>query len=106
MKREYSFNYKDNKYVILDSSTEPKEVFSIDVNKLQFDTLKYYEAIFSDVNEKIEIEIKYRINHNGSEIDEQICKTAKYIFETIKSLTCEICDKLNAECFSIPDKEK
>lgn len=106
MKKEYSFNYNDNKYVLLDNNAQLKEVFSIGVNKLQFDTLKYYEALFSDVNEKIEIEIKYGIDHQGSDIDEKIGKSAKYIFETIKSLTSEICDKLNSECFSTPADEK
>lgn len=73
---------------------------------MQFDTLKYYEAIFSDVNEKIEIGIKYEINHQDSGIDEQMGKSAKYIFETIKSLTSEICNKLNSECFSSIVNEK
>jgi len=106
MKKEYSFNYCDNKYVILDNMPEPKEVFFVDANKLQFDTLKYYEALFSDVNERIEIEIKNGIENQGSGIDDKTEKSAKYIFETIKALTCEICDKLNSECFSTPEKEK
>ena len=106
MKKEYNFNYKDNKYVILDNTAELKEVFSIDINNLQFDTLKYYEALFSDVNEKIEIDIKYEIDHQSSNVDDKTGKSAKYIFETINSLTCEICDKLNSECFLTPESEK
>ena len=102
MKKEYSFNYNNNKYVIFENNTELKEVFSIDVNKLQFDTLKYYEALFSDVNEKIEIEIEYAIEPRVFDNNEKSEKTAKYIFDTIKSLTSEICDELNSECFSIP----
>lgn len=105
MKKEYSFNYNDNKYVILDNNAELKEVFSININKLQFDTLKYYEALFSDVNEKIEIEIKFKIDHQDSGVDKKISKSAKYIFETIESLTKEICDKLNAECFSVSNNK-
>ena len=102
MKKEYSFSYNNNKYVILDNNAESKEVFSINVNKLQFDTLKYYEALFNDVNEQIEIEIKYAIEPQVFINNEKMEKTAKYIFDTIKSLTSEICDKLNSECFSTP----
>lgn len=92
MKKEYNFSYKNNKFLIVDRMSL-KEVFSIDANKLEFDTLSYYKALFADVNEKIEIDIEYAVNQD-SEINE---KSAKYIYETIKSLTDEICKKLNDE---------
>ena len=99
MKKEYNFSYKDNKYLILDKHDNLKEVFSIDAQKLQFDTRKYYEALFKDVCENIEIVIEYAMSQKEMP-DENIKKFAKYIFSTVKSLTEEICNKLNNECFS------
>lgn len=99
MKKEYNFSYKDNKYLILDKNNNLKEVFSIDAQKLQFDTLKYYEALFKDVSENIEINIEYAMNQEYMSA-ENMEKSAKYIFNTVKTLTEEICDKLNIECFS------
>lgn len=102
MEKNYSFCFKDNKYTLEDKDNGLKEVFTIDAKKLQFDTLKYYEALFKDVNEKIEIKIEYAIEQE-CEIKENIEKSAKYIFDTLKTLTEEICDKLNTDCFSVLD---
>lgn len=99
MKKEYRFSYKDNKYLILDKHNNSKEVFSIEAQKLQFDTQKYYELLFKDVCENIEIIIEYAIDQEQIP-DENTERSARYIFSTVKSLTEEICNKLNTECFS------
>lgn len=104
MKKEFSFNYEDDKYILLDKGNDREVVFSIDAQQLQFDTLSYYEAIFKDVSESVEISIDYIVDATCG-ADENIIKSSKYIFDTVKSLTDEICMKINEECFSVPEDE-
>ena len=77
-----------------------KECFSIDDKKLQFDAKIFYESVFADVNEHIEIKINDICKYSEG-VDASIIKNSKHIYDTINNLTCEICEKLNTECFCI-----
>lgn len=98
MKKEFRFKYRDEKFIIENCDNIDSAIY-IDVNKLEFDTLSYYNLLFDDVVENISIKINYNINESEIE-DKEIEKKAKYIYKSINDLTNEICEKINKDCFS------
>ncbi len=104
MKKEFNFSYKEEKFFLENIEVNGKEPMSIDAKKLEFDTRLYYELLFEDVSEEIEITIKNIITDSEIE-DVEIKKASKYIYSTIDNLTKELCDKINIECFSSEKEE-
>jgi len=97
MKKVYNFRIDETK-LILENSINSKEKFIIESDKLQFDTKSFYEAIFADVNEHIEIHVEK--DDSIEEIEDiKIRKTALYVYDTIILIMDQVCSKLNAECF-------
>ena len=99
MKKEFEFKYKDRKFFITKKEGSDEECFSIDVDNLQFDIKKFYEGLFIDIDEYIEMEIVDDCNF-PEDGDLIIRKKAKHVFDSVKEITQEICLKLNQQCFS------
>lgn len=59
MKRIYSLTYEEGKFILKNTNpNEKKEPFVINEADMEFDTFKFYEYVFSDIEEGTEIEIK------------------------------------------------
>lgn len=100
MTKTYKFNFIDGNYVLQYSkpdATEPP--FLIDAESMQFDTKKFYQYIFSDVKEVIEIVVDNQMNQNT--LDPAIWKKGERVYRVISDLCSEISQKINVECFNI-----
>lgn len=104
MKKEFEFKYTDGKFLISKKGGTDETCFSIDAETLQFDTKKFYELLFLDVNEYMEIEIINKCNFVTQD-DSGIEKRAKHVFDTIEDITKGICLNLNEQCFTSDDPE-
>ena len=73
--------------------------FVIDLEKLQFDSAEFYDALFADVNENIDISVIKDISLDLIP-DQSVSKIADHVYSTIVSLTAQICARLNEQCFN------
>ena len=101
MKKEFLLRFEGT-YFILENKSNPQKRFSIDIENLQFDTKAFYDALFSNVKTHIEIIIS-RDNSLDQISDPNAQKIAKHVCETIESITKQVCDRLNNECFKAPE---
>lgn len=99
MKKDYNLKIEDGA-LILENTTDPKEQFHINIEKLQFDTKAFYEAVFANVEEHIEITIGKDLSISELK-DPNLQKVANHVYETIISIINQVCTKLNEECFDL-----
>lgn len=99
MKKEFLLRYIEGKFIVTKKGDSNEECFSIDEDNLQFDTKRFYEGLFLDVNEYIEMELIDECNFIEGN-DPSIQKKAKHVYNSIKDITQEICLKLNEQCFT------
>ena len=97
MKKELNLRLDDTS-IILESTKKSVKKFCISIEQLQFDTSSFYESIFSDVNEHIEIAIKKDVSITHID-DPKTQRIIDHVYDTIVSVTNQICQKLNEECF-------
>jgi hypothetical protein len=97
MKKDYNLMIEDSNFVLKNISN-PQEQFSISSTKLQFDTRKFYEAIFADTAEHIEITVTKDLSMENIQ-DPKLSKLASHVFDTITSIINQVCVKLNEECY-------
>lgn len=58
MKKIYEFRTDEEKYMIVNMNpNEKKEAFEINKKEMQFDTNKFYQYVFADIEAEMEIEI-------------------------------------------------
>jgi len=98
MKKDYKFKF-ENSCFVLENGSNPAKRFTLDIKILQFDTKAFYEAIFSDVKEHIDIVIT-KDNSLDQITDPDTQKAAHHVFDTIVLITNQVCEKLNKECFT------
>lgn len=101
MKKVYNFRV-DKTNLILENSVNSNEKFVIEIDKLQFDTKSFYEALFADANEHIEIEVTKDKTAVDIE-DPKIQKITSHVFDTIVLIVDQVCSKLNEDCFCKTD---
>jgi molybdopterin/thiamine biosynthesis adenylyltransferase len=99
MRKEFEFKFKEEKFIIKKKDSD-EECFSIDINNLQFDIRKFYEGVFVDVNEHIEIEIVNECNFSENDA-QNIVKKADYVYNSLIDITQNICSRLNEVCFTL-----
>lgn len=99
MKKDYNLKIESDA-LILENIKDPKEKFYINVAKLQFDTKAFYEAVFANVDEHVEITIEKDLSICKIE-DQKLQKVAHHVYETISTITNQVCTKLNEECFNL-----
>ena len=98
MKKDYLLKYETNKLDLV-NVIESTQRFTIDLEKLQFDSTQYYDAIFSDINGRIEIAITKDPSFESIP-DPNTLKIADHVYTTLVSITDQICTKLNEQCSS------
>ena len=99
MKKEFEFKYIEGKFEVSRKGSTDGASFLIDAENLQFDTKKFYEVLFLDINQYIEIEIINECNFEDGNVS-GIEKRAKHVYDTINNITQDICINLNEQCFT------
>ena len=98
MTKKYDFNYEDGKYVLKYSNPNiTDEPFEICADNMQFDTKKFYVYIFSDIKEKLDVEIQNSISLE--KVGADVAKKGERVFKVIDDLCKEITNRINVECF-------
>lgn len=98
MTKKYNFNYTDGNYILqYNNPNDTREPFEISADDMQFDTKKFYLYVFSDVKEKITIEIQNNIQQDTVGLD--VAKKGERVYKVIDDLCKVITERLNAECF-------
>lgn len=95
MKKDYKLKIENDDFM-LENKEIPEEKFLINVHTLQFDTKTFYDIIFSNINEHIEITIE---KDSSLDNDPQIQKISDHVYNTISSIIDQVCEKINIECF-------
>ena len=93
MKKIYEFRTDEEKYMIVNMNpNEKKEAFEINKKEMQFDTNKFYQYVFADIEAEMEIEILDTTNDQD--------KAAKRVYNLISEITSEVMKKMNEKCFT------
>ena len=92
MKKIFNFKQDENMYILENTNPgETKTSFVIDKEVLEFDSEKFYEYVFSDIEDVMEIEI---INSVVDAND----RAAKRVYDTIHEICQGVIEKMNEEC--------
>ena len=92
MKKIYEFKSDDEKYTIVNKNpNDKKEVFEINKKDMQFDTNKFYQYVFADIDKGMEIEFVDITNEQD--------KAAKRVYNVISEITSEVMNTINVKCF-------
>ena len=88
MTRKYNFDYEKGKYILKYSNPNAtEEPFEISTDNMQFDTKKFYMYVFSDVKEKLNIEIQNSIQSDI--VGQDIAKKGERVYKVIDDLCRE-----------------
>lgn len=98
MKKRIEFTVEADKYLL--SQTEPAADIKFQINKgtLAFDTKSFYEAFFSGLAEKPDVEI-YCLDESALD------KNATFIFGELANLATKICEGIKPEWFAKNKKD-
>lgn len=92
MKKTFDFKVGEETYILKNKNPNDKrDAFEINKNEMQFDANKFYQYVFSDINDKIEIEVI-----DNSDTDD---KVAKRVYNTISEIVNGVMERINAKCF-------
>lgn len=92
MKKTFDFKVEEEKYILKNKNPNDKrDAFEISKNEMQFDTNKFYQYVFADINDKMEIEII-----DNSDISD---KAAKRVYNTISEIASGVIERMNKKCF-------
>lgn len=99
MTKTYNFNFIDGEYLLVYSQPGKEgEPFSIDATLMEFNTIKFYEYVFQDMTERIDIKIVNQMNQD--EMDSSAYKKGLRVLQTIEDLCEKISQGINEKCFS------
>lgn len=102
MKKTYNIEYTDGNFVIRYSMPEKKErPIIIDGKKMELDSAEFYNVIFENTNEEIEVRMQNKI---AKDVSQEIRKKGVRVCETLQELCDEICKEINQKCFSNREK--
>ncbi len=92
MKKTFNFQDDNETYILKNTNPgEKKSPFLINRESMEFDTSMFYEYVFSDINEKFEIEIVNLVDSSDKE--------AQRVYGTIDEICREVMEKINKKCF-------
>ena len=98
MTKTYKFNYNEGDYVLMYSNPNEKDnPFSISEDTMQFDTKHFYEYVFQDVKEKLDLKIVNEMDENV--LDPKVYKKGLRVYKTIEELCDQITKEINKKCF-------
>lgn len=99
MTKTYKFNYEQGKYTLMYSNPKARkeDAFTIDGDSMEFDTKKFYEYVFQDVKEKLDLKIINEMDE--SIVGDKIWKKGGRVYNIIQEMCEQIVQKMNEQCF-------
>lgn len=92
MKKTLNFKSNDTEYILENTNpNEKKEPFTIDMNTMEFDTTKFYEYVFSDIDKDLDIEVVNLISESD--------KVSQRTYSTIVEICDGVIAKIKEKCF-------
>lgn len=92
MKKTFEFSKDEEKYILKNTNpNENKEPFVIYKNTMQFETQKFYEYVFEDIEDVTEICVVNSVDVSDKEA-ERTCKT-------ISEISNGVMEMMNKKCF-------
>ncbi len=92
MKKMFEFKAEEEKYILKNTNPNDKrDAFEISKKEMQFDTNSFYQYVFSDINDKMEVEVVDKSDASD--------KAAKRVYDTISEIANAVIERLNKKCF-------
>jgi len=92
MKKTFEFKVEESKYILINTNpNENREPFEINKQEMKFDTSKFYQYVFEDINDSCEIKIVDMAHEND--------KDAKRVCKIVSEIVDAVIKKMNAQCF-------
>ncbi len=92
MKKTFLFKAEEDKYILQDKNpSNKKEPFEISKKEMLFNTNKFYEYVFADIESITDIVFE--------DVSDGADKVAKRVFATIEEITKGVMEKMNEKCF-------
>lgn len=105
MIKMYNFDYKEDKFVLGYTRPDVEEKkFEICVEKMELDTKGFYEFMFQDINDIIEIKINNVMDEK--KIESNLYRKGMRVYRVLEELCTEIANRINKECFGIDKLEE
>lgn len=93
MKKTLNFKSDDVMYILEDiNPNEKREPFTIDKDTMEFNTTRFYDYVFSDIDKELDI----KVNNTVSEFD----KVGQRTYSTIVEICDGVIAKMKEKCFS------
>lgn len=93
MKKILNFKSDDTMYILENTDpNEKRESFIIDKGTMEFNTTKFYDYVFSDIDEELDI----KVDNTVPETD----KVGQRTYSTIVEICDGVIAKMKEKCFS------
>lgn len=93
MKKTLIFKSGDTTYILENTNpNEKREPFTIDRDTMKFDTAKFYQYVFSDIDKELDI----KVDNTVPESD----KVGKRTYSTIVEICDGVIAKMKEKCFT------
>lgn len=94
MKKRFEFYIEDNNYILKNTNpNEKKSPFVIEKETLEFNSEKFYNYVFQDISEQMDIEVVNLLDENSLPKTEY--KDAKRIYDSIEQICREVMEQMN-----------
>jgi len=91
MKKMFEFKAEEEKYILKNTNPNDKrDAFEISKKEMQFDTNSFYQYVFSDISDKMEVEVVDKSDASD--------KSAKRVYDTISEIANAVIERLNKKC--------
>ena len=92
MKKTFEFKVEEDKYILINTNPNEKRApFEISKHEMKFDTSKFYQYIFEDIDNLCEIKIVDMAHEND--------KDAKRVCKIVSEIVDAVIKKMNEQCF-------
>ena len=93
MKKTLNFKSYETKYILENTNpNEKREPFTIEKDTMEFDTVKFYEYVFSDIDKGLDIMVDNLVPESD--------KVGKRTYATIVEICDGVIDKMKEKCFA------
>ncbi len=93
MRKTLNFKSDDTTYILENKNpSDKREPFTIDKDTMEFNTTKFYEYVFSDIDKELDI----KVDNTVSESD----KVGQRTYSTIVEICDGVIAKMKEKCFT------
>lgn len=94
MKKKFEFYIENNNYILKNTNPNEKKLpFIIERESLEFNSGKFYNYVFQDISEQMDIEVVNLVEENSLTKTEY--KDAKRIYDSIEQICREVMEQMN-----------